>query len=91
MHAVIAYDISDNTSRTRVFKILSELGINSQRSVFECELTTDEIRTLVTRLTPYIDPESDSLLVYPLCARCASAVAILGQGVAYVHTTWQVI
>lgn len=91
MHAIIAYDISDNASRTRVFRLLSELGINSQRSVFECELTTDEIRTLVTKLTPYIDPESDSLLVYPLCSRCASSVVVLGQGVALIQTDWHII
>ena len=43
MHAVIAYDISINRTRSQVFRILRELGINSQRSVFECELTAEEI------------------------------------------------
>ncbi len=91
MHTVIAYDISDNENRLKVFRILSELGFNSQKSVFECELQSDEILRLVSRLTSYIDPESDSLLVYPLCRRCAGGVAVLGQGISLVQTDWQVI
>ena len=91
MHTVIAYDISDNENRLKVFRILSELGFNSQRSVFECELQSDEILRLVSRLTSCIDPESDSLLVYPLCRRCAGGVVVLGQGISLVQTDWQVI
>ncbi len=91
MHTIIAYDISNNQSRLKVFRILSELGVNSQRSVFECELQSDEILRLVARLTPHIDPACDSLLVYPLCRRCAGGVAVLGQGVSLVQTDWQVV
>lgn len=91
MHTVIAYDINDNQNRLKVFRILSELGFNTQRSVFECELQSDEILHLVSRLTSYIDPESDSLLVYPLCRRCAGEVAVLGHGGALVQTDWQEI
>ena len=91
MHVVMAYDISDNETRTKVFKLLKELGINSQRSVFECELQPEEMRHIVNKITPMLDPESDSLLVYPLCRRCASGVELLGQGVPLVETDWKVI
>ncbi len=91
MHVLFAYDISDNKNRTKVFKVLRELGINSQRSVFECELVSDEIHHLVERISPLIDPETDSLLVYPLCHRCASKVHILGQGVPLIQTDWEIV
>lgn len=91
MHVVIAYDICCNRKRSQVFRILKELGINSQRSVFECELTAEEIRHLVNRLEEYIDAQNDSLLVYPLCRRCASGVHILGQGIPLIHTDWEVV
>ena len=91
MHVVIAYDICCNRKRSQIFRILKELGINSQRSVFECELDAEEIRHLVGRLEEYITPESDSLLVYPLCSRCASGVHILGQGIPLIHTDWEVL
>ncbi|WP_273524313.1 CRISPR-associated endonuclease Cas2 [Mailhella massiliensis] len=91
MHAVIAYDIRCNKTRNRIFRALRELGVNSQRSVFECELCEEEIRLLLNRLSAVIAPETDSLLIYPLCRRCASGVHILGQGLALVQTDWEVL
>lgn len=91
MHTVIAYDVCCNKNRSRIFRILKELGINSQRSVFECELSPEELRLLFARLSEFISPETDSLLMYPLCRRCASGVQILGQGIPLVHTDWEVI
>lgn len=91
MHTVIAYDIHCHKTRNRVFRILGELGINSQRSVFECELNAEEINMLLNRLSAIIVPKTDSLLIYPLCRRCASGVHILGQGLVLVHTDWEII
>ena len=91
MYTVIAYDICCHKKRTRIFQILKELGINSQRSVFECELTAEESQALLLRLQKIIDPEKDSLLVYPLCRRCAADVHILGQGIPIIHTDWEII
>lgn len=91
MHVIITYDIHCNANRVQIFRILGEMGINSQRSVFECELTSDEIRQLQTRLRPFVDDDRDSLLIYPLCRRCAAGVHILGQGIPLVQTDWQVI
>ncbi|WP_298068394.1 CRISPR-associated endonuclease Cas2 [uncultured Mailhella sp.] len=91
MHTVIAYDVCSNKNRTRIFHILRDLGVNSQRSVFECELTLEETRSLILRLEEYLDPKKDSLLVYPLCRRCACGVRILGQGLSLVRTDWEVV
>ena len=91
MHTVITYDICCNKKRSRVFHMLSELGINSQRSVFECELSIEETQTLLARLKSIIDPDKDSLLIYPLCRHCAAGVHILGQGIYVIHTDWEVI
>lgn len=91
MHTVIAYDICCNKKRSHIFRILKELGINSQRSVFECELSAEEIGQLLNKLSNFVSPETDSLLIYPLCGRCASGVHILGQGIPLIHTDWEVI
>ena len=90
MHVVIAYDISSSKRRQRVFKILKEFGVHSQRSVFECDLTTDDIRKLVRSIEHLIDVD-DSLIACPLCRRCASEVRILGQGIPLVRKGWEVI
>lgn len=91
MHAVITYDISCNKSRLQVFCILRELGINSQLSIFECELEAEEIQRLLNRLKEFIDPDTDSLLIYPMCSRCASGVHILGQGLRIIRADWELI
>ena len=91
MHVVITYDIHCHKNRAQIFRILREMGINSQRSVFECELSADEIRQLQARLRHFVTEATDSLLIYPLCKRCAAGVHILGQGIPLVQTDWQVI
>ena len=91
MHVVIAYDIRNHARRLRVFRLLKELGVNSQRSVFECELEAEEARQLGERLSACIDPATDSLLMYPLCRRCAAGVHILGQGIPLIRTDWEIV
>ena len=91
MHVVITYDISCDKDRTRVFRILREHGVNSQRSVFECELSAEEIRLLLACLSELVAPKTDSLLFYPLCRRCAAGVHVLGQGIPLIHTDWEIL
>ena len=38
MHTLIAYDISDNKTRSKFFSFLLEKGLHTQKSVFECEM-----------------------------------------------------
>lgn len=91
MHTLIAYDISDNKTRTRFFKFLKEKGLHSQKSVFECEMKPEDVATVqrfVAALT--LDP-TDSVVIYPLCSRCSRKAILLGQGLHFVKTDWMVI
>ena len=103
MHVIIAYDISDNRTRTKMFKLLKEMGLNTQKSVFECELERAELQSFQLKAEALIanaeavreDGDArrspDSVLMYPLCRRCARGVTVLGQGIAVVHTDWAVL
>ncbi len=88
MHVIVAYDISSARQRTRVFKLLEERGIHSQRSVFECFLPADETAQLLELLREHIDPGKDSLLIFPLCRRCSGETAVLGQGIPLLQSGW---
>ncbi len=91
MHAIIAYDISDNKTRLKFFKFLREKGLHSQKSVFECEMGQEEI-TSVQRYATSLDMQpQDSVVIYPLCNRCARHAIILGQGIRVVQMDWMVI
>ena len=71
MHALIAYDISDNRQRRRFFAYLRELGLNTQKSVFECELEAEDVAKVLKFAASLDMQPQDSVVVYPLCRRCA--------------------
>ena len=91
MQTIVAYDIRDDRTRARIFRLLEELGLNTQRSVFECELDARQRARIQAAAEELLDPETDTLLIYPLCRRCARRVWVLGQGIAVVHTDWMVV
>lgn len=70
MRWLISYDIVDDKSRARVAKILEAWGDRMQYSVFECELTSPELKALQTELNEFIEPTEDSLRYYPICTTC---------------------
>ena len=57
------YDISDDRKRTRVFKMLRDLGDRVQYSVFCCQLNDRELHRMKENLAGRIDRESDQALV----------------------------
>lgn len=75
---LIAYDIPSQQRRTRLANRLEDFGIRVQRSVFECELSSDLLEELERCIRALIDPEEDNVRIYPLCRECAAEVTALG-------------
>lgn len=48
--------------------------------LIKANLETEQLDRLKSRVTEFIDPEEDSLRLYPLCAACCQRIEILGQG-----------
>ena len=46
MRIIVAYDIVRNRRRTKMHRFLRELGLNTQKSVFECEVSPEELEAL---------------------------------------------
>lgn len=68
---LISYDVSTMTPEGRkrlryVAKECKNYGIRVQNSVFECELSYEVYVLLKQRLIGMINPEEDSLRIYPL-------------------------
>lgn len=80
MIVLVTYDISENRTRARLHKYLKEFGLNTQLSVFECDLDTQGLNRLAAKARELIDPDTDSVRFYRLCAGCQSKVMISGQG-----------
>lgn len=60
---VIAYDISSNKRRRRMFSLLKRWKLDAQYSVFECRLTEPEAKELFMQLASIMDTKTDSLLL----------------------------
>jgi len=81
MLAVICYDISSNRQRARFHKFLKEYGLNTQKSIFECEVDREALWTIVREARRRIDPLTDSFRIYRICAQCQKRVVVLGLGI----------
>jgi len=91
MHILIAYDISDNRKRTRFHKFLKEFGLNTQKSVFECDLDRQGIQTVVSCAQKLIDPATDSVRIYRVCAACQRKARISGIGLKILKLDFQIL
>lgn len=75
---MVCYDVADDRRRRRVERALLGLGQRVQYSVFECLLTYPEARFQLGAIAEELEPETDSLRAYPLCAWCAEEVSVFG-------------
>ena len=91
MHVLVAYDITDDHLRGKIFSFLKATGVHSQRSVFECETDPESRRSLLRFLKKYDVGERDFLVLYPLCLRCARKVRVIGQGCTLAERDWMII
>ncbi len=79
-YVLISYDISNDNVRTRLAKRLKDYGRRAQFSVFEAEITADEMSKLKRQLAQVKLQERDSIRLYALCRNCTGNVTIWGHG-----------
>jgi len=63
---LICYDITDEKRLRKVHKILSGLAMPVQYSIFEAELSNEQLECLKEKLLPCIDSDTDKLTIYRL-------------------------
>ncbi len=78
MRLVVAYDISDNRIRNRVFKILESYGAWKQYSVFELEIDAVQRLEMEAKIKSAIEA-GDKVRIYELCERCIREIVDLGE------------
>ena len=75
----IAYDVSSDANRRRVYRTLRRYGAWKQYSVFEVEVTKSQQVELKNSLESHIDPDDgDRIRIYRLCQACIDATTDLG-------------
>mgnify|MGYP002412392494 CR=1 FL=1 len=82
---MISYDISKNRTRARFHKFLKEYGLNTQKSVFECDLDDAGVARILAEARAELDTATDTLRMYRICVRCQRNVTVSGQGLKVVQ------
>ena len=74
----MAYDISENRIRTRVYKILEKYGAWKQYSVFELEIDAVQRLMMEDEIKAQIGP-GDKVRIYQLCELCVKNIKDIGE------------
>jgi CRISPR-associated protein Cas2 len=76
----VVYDIADNTTRKNVARICLDKGLyRVQKSVFLGRLNSNEMDSLAIECEDVIDPDVDSVYVFPMDDESFKKVKLLGQ------------
>jgi CRISPR-associated protein Cas2 len=70
MYIVVSYDIADDKRRNKVMNELKNYGTHVQYSVFECDLSSTQVREMKMKLRKLIKQSEDSIRYYFLCKGC---------------------
>ena len=88
---VICYDITSDSRRKKVAELLLDQGDRIQFSAFECDLSSEkELNRLTERIRSNIDPHTDSVRFYRICASCRAEKNCLGTKTGEQTKLWQV-
>jgi len=76
----IIYDITDNKTRSRIAKTCKDKGLyRVQKSAFLGTLNKNQIDELKIMYEDIINPDVDSVYIFPMCEDDFKKVKLLGQ------------
>lgn len=76
----IIYDIADDKTRNRIAKACKDKGLyRVQKSAFLGTLNKNQIDELRIMCDDIIDPDKDSVYIFPMCEDDFKKVKLLGQ------------
>ncbi len=76
----VIYDISDDAKRSRIAKVCKNKGLyRVQKSAFLGTLNKNQIDELKVMCEDIINPDEDSVYIFPMCEDDFRKVLLLGQ------------
>jgi CRISPR-associated protein Cas2 len=91
MITMVTYDITDPKRLRRLHKFLKEFGLNTQKSVFECDIDDDALKKIRRYCKENLDLDEDSVRIYKICSRCINKVELSGQGMKITQLDYMVV
>ncbi|KHE91655.1 MAG: CRISPR-associated endonuclease Cas2 [Candidatus Scalindua rubra] len=80
MFVVVAYDISNDKRRTKLFKALKNFGTPVQYSVFECLLNKKDFKDMQKNVREITKRNKDKVRIYTLCGSCQDTIINIDTG-----------
>jgi len=79
MRYVIAYDITDDNRRKKLYDILMSYGAWKEYSVFEIKVDKTTMLELENKIKKLIEENEDKVRVYPMCKSCEKKIEDWGK------------
>ena len=76
---VIMYDISDDRTRTKLFKLLKRYGEPVQLSIFEAIISEAQFAEMRGEVVRVIGSDAGQVRYYEICQTCDRGIVIFGQ------------
>lgn len=74
LFCIVAYDIQDDRSRSRISKVLERYGVRINFSVFECMFTDIQFLQVQAKVEKFVNKHSDTVIYYPICVNCYTKI-----------------
>ena len=91
MIILVTYDITDPKRLKKTHKFLKEFGLNTQKSVFECDIDDLGLKNIRNYCKDNLDIATDSVRIYKICTRCINKVSISGRGLKVTQLDFMVV
>lgn len=91
MITFITYDITDPKRLVKTHKFLKEFGINTQKSVFECDIDEIALKRIRRYCRDNLDLATDAVRIYKICSGCMNKVSLSGVGLKITQLDYAVI
>ncbi len=91
MITLVTYDITDPKRLKKMHKFLKEFGLNTQKSVFECDIDQIALKRIRHYCKENLDLSSDAVRIYKICSPCMKKVVISGLGIKIAQFDYAVI
>lgn len=80
MFTLISYDVVEDKRRTKIMKLLLGYGTRVQYSVFECDVSLEQLAVIGRDIRAIIDLNTDSVRCYLLDTATVRRIRIIGIG-----------
>lgn len=83
---VVAYDVKEDRTRSKIAKLLEKQGVRVNHSVFECMFTEGQYAKTRLQIEHLIDKQEDSIVYYPICVNCFTKIVYQPRRLSTVET-----